>query len=131
VNLLLDTQAILWWSEGSRRLGPRARRAIEREAAVVRISAASAWEIAIKWRLGRLVLRESLDRWMPEALERDGFLMLPVTVEHAVAVALLPDHHTDPFDRMLIAQARHERLTIVTSDTSFDRYDVPLLDSRA
>jgi PIN domain nuclease of toxin-antitoxin system len=70
VNLLLDTQALLWWKEGSRKLGRRSRRAIETEAATVRVSAASAWEIAIKVRAGRLKLKEALDRWMPERLER-------------------------------------------------------------
>jgi PIN domain nuclease of toxin-antitoxin system len=131
VNLLLDTQALLWWKAGSRRLGRRARRAIETEAATVRVSAASAWELAIKVRAGRLKLAEPLHLWMPDGLKRDGFLMLDVAVEHAVAVALLPDHHQDPFDRLLIAQARSESLTIVTSDAAFDAYDVKVLDARA
>lgn len=129
MNLLLDTQALLWWKEGSRKLGRRARRGIEADATTVRVSAASAWEIAIKLRIGRLHLREPLDAWLPGRLEQEGFLMLSVTVEHAVAVASLPDHHQDPFDRMLIAQARIEALTIVTSDTAFDAYDVRVLDA--
>ena len=131
MNLLLDTQALLWWKEGSRKLGRRARRAIDRDAATVRVSAASAWEIAIKSRSGRLRLAEPLHTWMPEELERNGFLMLTVSVEHAVLVASLPDHHDDPFDRLLIAQARSEGLTVVTSDTAFDSYDVRVLDARA
>jgi PIN domain nuclease of toxin-antitoxin system len=130
VNLLLDTQALLWWKQGNRKLGPRARRAIERDAATVRVSAASAWEMAIKVHTGRLRLGEPLHAWMPAGLERDGFLMLSVTIEHAVAVASLPDHHDDPFDRLLIAQARHEGLTVVTSDSAFEAYDVKLLDAR-
>jgi len=131
MNLLLDTQTLLWWKEGSRRLGPRARRAIETGATTVRVSAVSAWEIAIKSRSGRLKLTEPLDSWMPERLERDGFLLLSVTIAHAVAVASLPDHHHDPFDRLLIAQARAYALTIVTSDIAFDDYDVSVLDARA
>ena len=131
MNLLLDTQTLLWWKAGSRKLGARARRAIERDAATVRISAASAWEIAIKSRSGRLALRSPLHQWMPGELERNGFVMLAVTVGHAVAVASLPDHHDDPFDRLLIAQAQQEGLTIVTSDAAFDDYDVPLFDARA
>jgi PIN domain nuclease of toxin-antitoxin system len=130
VNLLLDTQAILWWKAGSRKLGAQARRAIGRDAASVRISAVSAWELAIKSRAGRLALTDPLHTWMPGALEREGFLMLSVTVEHAVAVASLPDHHDDPFDRLLIVQAREEGLTIVTSDAVFDEYDVKVLDAR-
>ncbi len=130
MNLLLDTQALLWWKEGSRKLGRRARRAIERDAATVRVSAVSAWEIAIKSRSGRLKLAEPLHVWMPDELERNGFLMLNVTVGHAVAVASLPDHHDDPFDRLLIAQAREEGLTILTSDPAFDAYGVGVLDAR-
>lgn len=131
MNLLLDTQALLWWKEGSRRLGRRARHAIETEAATVSVSAASAWEIAIKVHAGRLKLTEQLGSWMPERLEREGFLLLSVTVEHAVAVMSLPDHHQDPFDRLLIAQARVQGLTIVTSDAAFDDYDIHVLDARA
>jgi PIN domain nuclease of toxin-antitoxin system len=131
VNLLLDTQALLWWKAGSQKLGPRARREIGTGAAIVRVSAASAWEMAIKSRTGRLKLAEPLDRWFPRQLERDGFRMLSVSVDHAVAVASLPDHHHDPFDRLLIAQAQIEGLTIVTTDAAFDDYDVLVLDARA
>jgi PIN domain nuclease of toxin-antitoxin system len=130
MNLLLDTLALLWWKQGSRRLGPRARHAIERDAATVRVSAVSAWEIVVKSRSGRLRLAEPLHTWMPEGLQRDGFLMLSITVEHAVAVGSLPDHHDDPFDRLLIAQARHEGLTVVTSDAAFEEYGVAILDAR-
>jgi PIN domain nuclease of toxin-antitoxin system len=125
MNLLLDTQALLWWKEGSKRLGSRARRAIESGATTVRVSAVSAWEIAIKSRSGRLKLSEPLAAWMPERLEREGFLMLSVTV------GSLPGHHHDPFDRLLIAQARAEDLTLVTADMVFDDYEVTVLDARA
>jgi PIN domain nuclease of toxin-antitoxin system len=130
VNLLLDTQALLWWRQGNRRLGTRARAAITRSAVSVRVSAASAWELAIKSQSGRVTLREPLQVWMPAALEESGFAVLNITLDHAMAVAALPQHHADPFDRLLIAQARLERLTIVTSDTAFDAYDVDLLDAR-
>ena len=131
MNLLLDTQALLWWKAANRKLGRRARRAIETGAGTVRVSAASAWEIATKTRTGRLTLAEPLHTWLPDQLERDGFLMLNVTVPHAVAVAFLPDHHHDPFDRLLVAQARAEGLTLVTSDAVFDAYGVQVLDARA
>src|SRR5215469_2761888 len=111
MNLLLDTQALLWWREGSRKLGPHAREAIETEAATVRVSAASAWELAIKSRAGRLKLSQPLPVWLPAAIETSGFVALHVTVDHAVGVASLPDHHADPFDRLLIVQARMEGLT--------------------
>lgn len=130
MTLLLDTQTLLWWREGNRRLGPRARAGIERAAAVL-VSAASGWEMAIKSRAGRLRLREPVDRWLPAALESSGFGMLSITMRHALAVAGLPHHHADPFDRLLIVQAQIEDLTIVTSDSAFDDYDVRILDARA
>jgi PIN domain nuclease of toxin-antitoxin system len=130
VNLLLDTQALLWWLQGNKRLGRRARRAIDIQAATVHVSAATAWELAIKVRAGRLRLTTPLRTWMPGTLVDQGFLILNITPEHAVAVASLPEHHDDPFDRLLIAQALHEQLTIVTSDTAFDDYDVTVLDAR-
>ena len=130
MNLLLDTQSLIWWREASRKLGPRARRAIETSATTVRVSTASAWEIAIKVRRGTFRLEEPLHIWLPAAIEASGFEILPITIDHAIAIANLPDHHTDPFDRMLIVQAQLENLTIVTSDTSFEDYDVRSLDAR-
>ena len=131
MNLLLDTQALLWWRDGNRRLGRRARQAIEADAGAVAVSAASIWEIAIKSGVGRLRLKDPLETWVPDRLEQHGFVMLNVTPAHAVGVASLPHHHADPFDRLLIAQAHLEHLTIVTSDAAFDDYEIPVLDARA
>lgn len=130
MNLLLDTQALIWWRAGDKRLGAKARAAISKDAASVHISAASAWEIAIKTQSGRLTLRDPLEIWLDAAMQDSGFDALPVTIRHAIAVSGLPPHHGDPFDRLLIAQAQLEYLTIVTSDTVFDAYDVRLLDAR-
>jgi PIN domain nuclease of toxin-antitoxin system len=129
VTLLLDTQALLWWRQGHRKLGPRARAAIEQEAFGVLVSAATAWELAIKSVINKLTLRDAVERWLPAALDGSGFGTLPVTVTHALAVATLPFHHADPFDRLLIAQAQLENLTIVTADSAFEDYDVKLLDA--
>lgn len=130
MTLLPDTQALLWWREGSRKLGPRARAAIEQGAFGVLVSVASAWEIAIKAQTGRLELPVHVDRWLPAAIGGSGFDTLNVSLAHAVAVAGLPPHHPDPFDRMLIAQALLERLTIVTSNMAFEAYPVKVLDAR-
>jgi PIN domain nuclease of toxin-antitoxin system len=130
VRLLLDTHVLLWWREGSRKLGPRARGCIEREALSVHVSAATAWELAIKSRLGKLTVGEPLDRWLLAAIESSGFLALDVTLTHALHVSSLPEHHGDPFDRMLIAQAALDDLTLVTSDVAFEAYDVRVLDAR-
>jgi PIN domain nuclease of toxin-antitoxin system len=118
VNLLLDTHVLIWWDEG-RRLSGAARRAIE-AADSVYVSAASAWEVAIKIGLGRL--RPS--RTVEAAAEESGFLELPITFRHGQRVTGLPAHHRDPFDRLLVAQAEVEGLTLVTRDPVFERYAV-------
>jgi PIN domain nuclease of toxin-antitoxin system len=121
VSLLLDTHVLIWWDEG-RRLAPEARRAIE-EADAVYVSAATAWEVAIKIGLGRL----RPTRTVEEATRESGFLELPVTFRHAERVAALPAHHHDPFDRLLVAQAEVEELTVVTRDPVFGRYPVAVI----
>lgn len=130
MTLLLDTHTLIWWLEGNRKLGRRARGAIEAAGAVVWISAASAWEIAIKVALGRLDLSEPPDVCLPREMQRSRFQPLAVSLDHALAVRALPAHHADPFDRMLIAQAEAEGLTLVTADTVFERYGVQTLDAR-
>lgn len=121
MRLLLDTHVLIWWDEGAR-LSRAAMTAI-RDADQVYVSAVTAWEIAIKTALGRL----EPSRTVAEATADSGFEELPLRLHHAEALAGQPRHHRDPFDRMLLAQARAERLTIVTRDRAFDAYDVPLL----
>jgi PIN domain nuclease of toxin-antitoxin system len=125
VLLLLDTHAFLWWNADDRALGPRAREAIADPGNVVYVSAATAWEIAVKRRAGKLEAPGEIADWIRD----DGFSDLAIEVEHAVASAELPEHHRDPFDRLLIAQARLEDLTLVTSDVEIVRYDVETLDA--
>lgn len=119
MRLILDTQVVLWWRQDSRRLGRAVRDAIA-SAAVVYVSATSAWEVAIKIAIGRLQLGDPFETHVQEA----GFEPLPITFAHAAEVARLPPHHADPFDRMLVAQARLEGLTLVTHDRTFLAYDV-------
>jgi len=123
MNLLLDTHVLIWWDEG-RRLAADARRAIEK-ADTVYVSAASAWEVAIKIGMGRL----RPTRTVEQAANESGFLELPVTFRHAERVAALPTHHRDPFDRLLIAQAEVEDLTLVTRDPVFSRYPVEVIEA--
>ena len=122
MRLLLDTHALLWWlaDEG---LTTQARDAIADPANVVVVSAASAWEISIKKALGKLVAPDDLE----QQVQAGGFLPLPISIAHGVAAGQLARHHEDPFDRMLIAQAHAEGLTIVTRDKRFSEYGVALL----
>ena len=123
MNVLLDTHVLIWWDEG-RRIAAAARRAIEYADAVY-VSTASAWEVAIKTALGRL----RPTRTVEEAASDSGFVELPVTFRHAERVTGLPPHHRDPFDRMLVAQAAVEELTLVTRDPVFARYGVALIEA--
>ena len=122
MNLLLDTHVVLWWRLDSRRLRAEARRAIESADRVV-VSAVSAWEIAIKVGLGRLDLKDPLALM----IEQSGFDQLPLTFQHAERVQTLPHHHGDPFDRMLVAQAQVEHLTLVSHDRTLASYAVPVI----
>jgi len=121
VRLLLDTHVLIWWDEG-RRLSPDARRAIH-DAEEVFVSAASAWEVAVKVALGRL----RPTRTVEDAAADSGFMELPVTFRHASRVASLPPHHRDPFDRLLLAQAELEGLTLVTRHAAFKPYGIEVL----
>ncbi len=117
-GLLLDTHVFLWWRENSPRLSARARQGIA-TADLVMVSAASAWEAAIKIALGRLRLPDSFE----SGVLASGFERLPIGFAHAEESGSLPPHHRDPFDRMLVAQARIERLTLVTHDRRLERYE--------
>lgn len=122
MRLLLDTHVLLWWLADHPALSVVAEAAIEREPDVY-VSAISAWEIAIKRALGKLEAPSDL----AAAVEDSDFRQLAVGFEHAAVAGALPRHHDDPFDRMLVAQAQHEGLTIVTGDPRIARYQVPVL----
>lgn len=117
MDVLLDTHTFLWWDEGKL---PRPVVRWIQNAGEVYVSAASAWEIAIKAALGKIAVRATV----ADAIRDYGFSALPITLEHADAVATLPHHHRDPFDRILVAQARLEGLTLVSRDAVLQRYDV-------
>jgi PIN domain nuclease of toxin-antitoxin system len=123
VRVLLDTHILLWWLADDPLLpGPAAETIASGDTEVV-VSAATAWEIAIKKSAGCLDAPDDLQ----EALAANDFDTLAVTADHAITAGRLPLHHSDPFDRMLIAQARTERLTLVSVDRRFSDYDVDLL----
>jgi PIN domain nuclease of toxin-antitoxin system len=122
MRLLMDTQALLWWlaDEG---LTAEVRDTVAEPANLVLVSAVTAWEISIKKALGKLTAPDDIERQVDEG----GFTPLPISISHGIAAGQLPRHHDDPFDRMLIAQAFAEGLTIVTHDKRFTDYHVPTL----
>ena len=122
MSLLLDTHVVLWWLSGDPALPATVKDRIDDERDIF-VSAATSWEIAIKQAAGQL--RASVD--LADAVAGSGFRPLPVRSEHAAAAGRLPLIHRDPFDRMLVAQARCERLTLVTHDPVLQQYDVELL----
>jgi PIN domain nuclease of toxin-antitoxin system len=124
VRLLLDTHALLWWLDGDERLPAEARAAIADGAAPVLVSAASAWEIATKVRIGKLPGAVEVAERLPEILADQAFAELAISVAHARGAGLLPGIHRDPFDRVLIAQAQIEELTLVSNEQLFDTYGV-------
>ena len=123
MRALLDTHAFLWWFEDDRRLSVRAREAIA-DATDGYLSVASCWEMAIKVSRNKLTLAKPIERLVPEQLGLNGFQLLPIDLDDVARVATLPFHHRDPFDRLLVAQALDERLTLVSADPVFKKYGV-------
>lgn len=124
MNLLLDTHVLLWWLDNHTALSEKARTAIADGNNLVFLSAVIIWEIRIKQALGKLEIPSNFRK----VLDQQPFEMLAITVEHAHAVTDLPAHHRDPFDRMLVAQARIEGFTIVTHDAIMARYQIPVIN---
>ncbi len=127
MRILLDTQIWLWMQASPDRLSERCLALVSDEANEILLSAASAWEIAIKYALGKLPLPEPPKDYVPDRMVSGGVSGLPVEVSHAIEVAQLPPHHRDPFDRLLVAQARAEGISLMTADPRLEPYDVDLL----
>lgn len=120
---LLDTQALLWFDAGDERLGPKARSSLNAGGVEIIVSAASVWELAIKFSRGKLRLPGSVEEYV-DYLSLGGYTLLSVTPAHAAAVEGLAWHHRDPFDRLLVAQALWEQVPVVTNDRMFRKYGV-------
>ncbi len=123
-KFLLDTHAFLWWLDGSRKLPLPIRRTLSKAASVTYVSAATAWEIATKARLGRIPSAVDVAADVSGAVAREGFLALPITLAHGERAGSLPEPLRDPFDRILIAQSMIESLPLVSADEAFDAYGV-------
>jgi PIN domain nuclease of toxin-antitoxin system len=127
MKALLDTHVFLWWNLNDERLSRTARDVIGDGRNEIFVSAASAWEIAIKAARGRLHLPDYPDRYVAERMLLHHFQPLPVSLNHALQVYHLPEHHPDPFDRLLIAQSQLERLPLLSGDPQISRYEVEII----
>ena len=127
MKLLLDTHTLLWFIAGNLSLSASARALIEDAANEKFVSIVSIWETAIKVSIGKMSLSAPFDVLFPHQIEVNGFELLPVKIEHTSVVTSLPFHHRDPFDRLLIAQAIEEKMTLLSVDTVFDDYGVTRL----
>ena len=124
MKLLLDTHALLWWITDSPELSKKARGFFADGGNTLYWSAASSWEVAIKYALGRLPLPEPPEEFIPKELSKNRVESLHVIDAHAFQAGRLPPHHRDPFDRMLVAQAQMESLVILSNDRQLGLYDV-------
>ncbi len=126
MKLLLDTQCFLWWFAEPERLSEKAIAHITDERNELWLSVASIWEVGIKVALGKLPLPEPVERYIPNRMSQLGAKSLEIRAAHAMRAAALPMHHRDPFDRMLIAQAQVDDMTIVSADAMLTQYDVSI-----
>jgi PIN domain nuclease of toxin-antitoxin system len=127
LRILLDTQCWLWMAASPAKFSREARLLVESTEHELLLSAASAWEIAIKHAIGKLEMPEPPARFVPKRMEILRTVALPIEHDHALRVATLPPHHRDPFDRVLVAQAQIENVPILTSDPVFEDYDVTVI----
>lgn len=124
MRFLLDTSILLWSVAEDHKLNARARTLLSATSSQLYLSSATAWEIAIKFAMGTLKLPFDPADFIPAVIRRMGLLCLDITPAHAIEASRLPQHHRDPFDRMLVAQARAEGLTLLTADAMIQKYDV-------
>lgn len=129
LGFLLDSHCWLWWQTDYARIPSPVRRRIGRAGAKLYVSSATAFELALKHKQGKLRLPTTPADFVND-LVTEGAIPVPITIEHAVQAVLLPEHHQDPFDRMLVAQAQLEGLRLVTADPRVLAYDVDALDAR-
>ncbi len=127
MKILLDTQCWLWWIATPEKLSQKTCRRIADKHNSVYLSAASSWEIAIKYSIGKLPLPEPPWQFVPKRLARDAITALPIEIMHTLHVADLPQHHKDPFDRLLISQSIQESIPIMTVDEQFEPYGAQII----
>lgn len=127
MKLLLDTHVFLWWVSDAPELSEAARAAIANPNNTCYVSVASGWEMAIKSSLGKLKLKKPVERFLTEQMQHNGFLLLNIDLHHVAKVENLPFHHRDPFDRLIVSQAKAERMTLITADQALSVYGIRCL----
>ncbi len=127
MKILLDTHAFLWWITDDAQLSDTAREIMRDGINTLFLSAASTWEIAVKARLGRLKIPDQPERFISDQMFQNTIQSLPIQISHTLQVYHLPPHHQDPFDRLLIAQAKLEKLTLLSADRRMRKYDVEVV----
>ena len=127
MRVLLDTHTFLWWLSNDARLGRKARERIADRSNEVLLSVASVWELTIKSAMGRFDVKTDFEAWLLAQLATNRFEILPILLPHVLALSRLPDHHRDPFDRILIAQATSEKVPLLTADTYMKHYPVEVV----
>lgn len=127
MNVLLDTHAFLWWVVDEPQLSNTAKAIIADQSNAIYVSVISAWEIIIKERIGKLILPEPPETYIPSRLASNQFISLNVQIQHVLQIATLPDHHRDPFDRLLIAQSQVENIPLLTVDHQIRQYSVNVI----
>jgi len=130
MKYLIDTRVFLWMQAEPDKLGPRTADILSQESNELYLSAASAWEIAIKYRVGRVVLPHRPTRYVPQAMAASRISHLPINASEALGVSELDDDLTDPIDRLLVSQVNANRMRLVTADRLFDDYGIEVLDAR-
>ncbi|MDP2804649.1 MAG: type II toxin-antitoxin system VapC family toxin [Gallionellaceae bacterium] len=124
MKLLLDTHVFLWWVSDAPELSDAARAAISDPGNTCYLSLASCWELSIKSSIGKLKLKKPVERFISEQMQKNGFLLLNIELRHVAKVESLELHHRDPFDRLLVTQAKTERMTLVTADAVLSDYGI-------
>lgn len=127
MDLLLDTCAFIWWDSGGGTLSPAASRAMQNPESRLALSHASIWEMQLKHQKGKLQLRRALREIIQEQCDRNGLILVPIEPESIYNLHQLEFHHADPFDRLIISQAKLHNFTVVTDDPEFRKYGVPIL----
>lgn len=124
MRLLLDSHVFLWWVNDAPELSAKARAAIRKGQNACFLSVASVWEMAIKVSTGKLALSQPVERFIPEQLAANSFRLLEIDFRHVARVESLPFHHRDPFDRLLVAQAMSEKMSVVSADAALSEYGI-------